>query len=90
MNPINIEGVAIFISDKVDFRLKSVRRDKEVYFLLIKGAIQVLDPRWQLEDRRRQCELCKSIILLRCWSRIWQKKNTKKNQNSNTLNFHSV
>jgi hypothetical protein len=37
------------------------------------------DPRWQLEGRSRQCELCKSKILLRCWSHTWQKKNTKKN-----------
>jgi hypothetical protein len=32
-------GVAIFISDKVDFRLESVRRDIEGHFKLIKGSI---------------------------------------------------
>jgi hypothetical protein len=44
------------------------------------------DPRWRLEGRSRQCELHKSKILLRCWSHTWQKKTTKKNQNSDTLN----
>jgi hypothetical protein len=32
-------GVAIVISNKVDFRLKSVRRDNECHFILIKGTI---------------------------------------------------
>jgi hypothetical protein len=31
-------GVAILISDKVDFRLKSVRRDNEGHFVLMKGT----------------------------------------------------
>jgi hypothetical protein len=32
-------GLAIVISDKVDFRLKSIRRDNEGYFILMKGTI---------------------------------------------------
>jgi hypothetical protein len=44
------------------------------------------DPRWRLEGGRRQCELCKSKMFLRRWSHTWQKKTTKNNQNSDTLN----
>jgi hypothetical protein len=32
-------GVAILISNKVHFRLKSVRRDSKGHFILIKGII---------------------------------------------------
>ena len=32
-------GVAILISNKIDFKLKSVRRDGEGYFILITGTI---------------------------------------------------
>jgi hypothetical protein len=32
--------VAILITDKVDFKPQLIRRDKEVPFILIKGAIQ--------------------------------------------------
>jgi hypothetical protein len=32
-------GVALFISDKVDFRLKSSRRDNEGHFILMRGTI---------------------------------------------------
>jgi exonuclease III len=32
-------GVAILISDKVDLRLKPIRRDNEGHFILIKGTI---------------------------------------------------
>jgi hypothetical protein len=40
------------------------------------------DPRWQLESKSRQCELCNSKILLRRWCHTWQeKKNTKNKQN---------
>ena len=33
-------GVAILISDKIDFKTKAVKRDKERYYIIIKGSIQ--------------------------------------------------
>ena len=33
-------GVAILLSDKIDFKIKTVIRDKEVYYIIIKRSIQ--------------------------------------------------
>ena len=33
-------GVAIFISDKKDFEIKAIKRDKEGHYIMIKGSIQ--------------------------------------------------
>ena len=33
-------GVAIHISDKINFKIKMVTRDKEGHYIMIKGAIQ--------------------------------------------------
>ena len=33
-------GVAVLVSGKIDFKTKTVLRDKEVHYIMIKGSIQ--------------------------------------------------
>jgi len=36
-------GVAIFILDRIDLKIKKITRDKERYYIMIKGSIQEED-----------------------------------------------
>ena len=36
-------GVTILISDKIDFKIKTITRGKEGYYIMIKGSIQEED-----------------------------------------------
>ena len=36
-------GVAVVMSDKIGFKIKTVKRDQEGHFIMIKGSIQEKD-----------------------------------------------
>ena len=43
METKNKAGVAILISDKIDFKTKAVKRDKEGHYVMIKVSVQEED-----------------------------------------------
>ena len=69
-------GVAILISDKMYFKIKTVKRDKEGHCIMIKGSIQ--------EEDRTNCKyLCtqhRSIIICKA-----NANNKKREVNNNTI-----
>ena len=36
-------GLAVFVSDKIDFKTKKIIRDKEGHYIMLKGSIQQED-----------------------------------------------
>ena len=36
-------GIAILISDKIDFKMKAIKKDREGHYLMVKGSIQEKD-----------------------------------------------
>ena len=45
-------GVAIVISDKIDFKIKNVTKDKEGHYMMIKRSIQEENITIRSEERR--------------------------------------
>ena len=55
-------GVAIFISDKIDFEIKFMRRDKAGHYIMIKRSIQEEDINnyKYICTRHRSTSICKA------------------------------
>ena len=53
-------GVAILISDKIDLKIKMIRRDKERYYLMTKASVQEEDICKYLHTQHRSLSVHKT------------------------------
>ena len=53
-------GAAILISDKVDFEIKAVKREKEGHYIMIKGSIQEDNNYKYICTQHRSTTICKT------------------------------
>ena len=54
-------GVAVLISDKIDFKMKAVKGDKEGHYIMIKGSIQEEDTTIiNIYTQHRSTAICKA------------------------------
>ena len=53
--------VAILISDKIEFEIKAMKRDKEGHYIVIKGSIQEEDISYKyIRTQHRSTAICKA------------------------------
>ena len=55
-------GVAILISDKINFEIKAVKRDKEGHYIMIKGSVQEDVTIINICTQHRSPAICKANV----------------------------